>query len=106
MTGSLSVRRASTEYPPQDERAAALAPAKAVRQRITPARSICRFLQAERERQDVIGQLLTVLDQVTGLPTSAIYRQVLRIWRGEGDYLSYLEMAASMVPGSAGLQER
>lgn len=96
-------RARSTDYPSEDDRAAALLRAQALRKRITASPEYQRFLQAQREREDVIGQLLVVLDQMTGLPTSAIYRQVLRIWRGEGDYLSYLQMAASMVPGTAGL---
>jgi hypothetical protein len=36
---------------------------------------------------------------MTGLKVSAIYRQVLDIWRGDADYLSYLKTLASVLPG-------
>jgi hypothetical protein len=50
---------------------------------------------------DQIGQMLTVLDAMTGLHTSAIYKQLLDIWRGDADYLSYLETLVKMLPGGS-----
>ncbi len=50
---------------------------------------------------DQIGGLLTVLDTMTGLHTSAIYKQVLDIWRGDADYLSYLKTVVKMLPGGS-----
>jgi hypothetical protein len=50
---------------------------------------------------DQIGGLLSVLDSVTGLHTSAIYAQVLDIWRGDADYFSYLKMLVKMLPGGS-----
>jgi hypothetical protein len=50
---------------------------------------------------DQIGQMLTMLDAMTGLHTSAIYRQVLDIWRGDADYLSYLKTLVKMLPGGS-----
>ena len=35
---------------------------------------------------------------MTGLPTSRIYRTVMEIWRGDHDYLSYLQTALAIVP--------
>ncbi len=45
-----------------------------------------------------IGGLLAIVDQVTHLNTSAVYRQVLSIYRGDADYLSYLKTAVSLLP--------
>jgi hypothetical protein len=50
-----------------------------------------------------IGQMLSILDMATGLHTSAIYKQVLAIWRGDADYLSYLKTAVGLLPGGSEL---
>jgi hypothetical protein len=62
------------------------------------------WLKAERRREDQIGQFLSLLDQVTGLPTSALYRQAMSLWNGDADYLDYLKLAAALVPGGGGLR--
>jgi hypothetical protein len=63
------------------------------------------YLQWEkRERTselDRIGSLITILDQATGLPISAVYRQAIEIWRGEADYLSYLRTVVRFLPGGS-----
>ena len=45
------------------------------------------------------GMLFEAIDAVTHLPTSALFRTVIGIWRGEGDYLTYLQVLARIVPG-------
>ncbi|MGH7294660.1 MAG: hypothetical protein ACRELB_07000 [Polyangiaceae bacterium] len=50
---------------------------------------------------DQIGGLLSLVDSVTGLHVSAIYEQVLDIWRGDADYFSYLKMLVKMLPGGS-----
>jgi hypothetical protein len=58
------------------------------------------WLKQERDKElQQIGFLLSVFDQVTGLGTSAIFRQVIDIFSGDADYLSYLKLAAAIVPG-------
>lgn len=53
----------------------------------------------EREKKlAAIGAFLTALDAMTGLPTSRIYRTVLDIWRGDHDYLTYLQTVLAIVP--------
>jgi hypothetical protein len=52
---------------------------------------------------DQIGGMLTLLDSVTGLHVSAVYKQVLDIWRGDADYLSYLKTVVKMLPGGSEL---
>ena len=39
-----------------------------------------------------------MLDQVTGIPTSPIFGTVVKLWRGDDDYLGYLRTAAGLVP--------
>jgi hypothetical protein len=50
---------------------------------------------------DQLGGMLSLLDTMTGLHTSAIYQQVLDIWRGDADYLSYLKTVVKMLPGGS-----
>jgi hypothetical protein len=38
---------------------------------------------------------------MTGLHVSAIYQQVLDVWRGDADYLSYLKSVVKMLPGGS-----
>jgi len=91
-------------YPERSEtRAELLAEAKSVRRSIGASPEYRRWLAARMEEEDSLGQLLGILDSFTGLPTSNVYRQVMRIWRGGGDYLDYLKIAAAFVPGSSGV---
>jgi hypothetical protein len=50
---------------------------------------------------DQIGTLLTFVDAMTGLHASAVYKQVLDIWRGDADYFSYLKTLVKMLPGGS-----
>jgi hypothetical protein len=93
----------SAEFPERDERGALLARASKLRANIVKSEAYRQWLEAQKESEDPIGQILNVLDQVTGLETSVIYRKVLRIWRGDGDYLDYLKLAVSLVPTRTGL---
>ena len=52
---------------------------------------------------DQIGGLLSLVDSMTGLHVSVVYKQVLDIWRGDADYLSYLKAAVKMLPGGSEL---
>ncbi len=99
-----AVEAASTVYPEGAERQRALATAAKRRQEIMASPEYIAWLRAQQERLDVVGQFLTLIDQVTGLPTSAIYKQILRLWRGDGDYLGFLELALGFVPGATGLR--
>lgn len=50
---------------------------------------------------DQLGQMLSLVDSMTGLHVSAIYKQVLDVWRGDADYLSYLKSIVKMLPGGS-----
>ncbi len=94
----------SLELPVEpDDRHQKIARAKALRDHIVKSKRYQTWLAAQKEREDEIGQFLAVLDQMTGLHTSRVYRQVMHIWNGRGDYLSYLKIAASLVPSGSGL---
>ncbi|MCC6898414.1 MAG: hypothetical protein IT377_05535 [Polyangiaceae bacterium] len=86
------------------ERAIELERGRALERTISASPEYQSWLAARQEEEDALGKLLLVLDSVTGLPTSSVYRQVMRIWRGSGDYLEYLRLAAAIVPGGSGLR--
>jgi len=50
---------------------------------------------------DQLGQMLSLLDSMSGLHLSPIYNQVLDVWRGDADYLSYLKTVVKMLPGGS-----
>jgi hypothetical protein len=86
---------------PADENAKAkfLAAARVLQASIETSPEFNQWRAAEREKKlAALGMFLQGLDLMTGLPTSAVYRTVLDLWRGERDYLTYLKIAASLVP--------
>lgn len=86
---------------PEDanEKAKFLATARTLQASIEKSPEFTQWKNAEREKQlAAIGQFLSVLDQMTGLPTSAVYRTVLDVWRGDRDYLTYLKTIVQLVP--------
>lgn len=92
-------------YPERDqERLPQLDRGRALQRELSASSEYRRWLGARLEAEDGLGRLLSVLDAMTGLPTSGVYRQVMRIWRGSGDYLDYLKLAVAVVPGSSGLR--
>jgi hypothetical protein len=86
-----------------DARAPLVVRGRTLHDRITSSAEYRQWLAAQREREDQLGQFLSVLDQLTGLGVSSVYRQVMRIWRGDGDYLQYLRLATALVPGGTNL---
>jgi len=88
------------EFPADsEERKRDLGRARLLARRVGESPEYRRWLAAEQEREDVLGRLLVVFDSMTGLPVSGAYRQLMRVWRGGGDYLDYLVLAARLVPG-------
>jgi hypothetical protein len=58
------------------------------------------WLKQEREKElQQVGFLLSIFDKVTGLDTSTAFRQVVDIFSGDADYLTYLRVVAGLVPG-------
>lgn len=91
-------------YPSEADRAKALARGKALVAEITKDPTYQRWEKRERTSDlDRIGSLVSMLDGLTGLPISSVYRQAITIWRGEADYLSYLRTIAGFVPGGSAL---
>lgn len=82
-----------------DDRQASLARGRALAQTIEASPEFVAWRDAEREKRlAALGAFLQTLDAMTGLPTSRIYRTVLDVWRGNHDYLSYLQTILSLVP--------
>jgi hypothetical protein len=92
------------EYPSDEERERRLQHGRDLYQKTSATPEYQGWLKQEREKEaQEIGAFLSVLDTVTGLPTSALFRHAMKIWNGEADYLDYLELAASVVPGGGSL---
>ncbi len=73
--------------------------------KVTASPEYQAWLRAEREKEtEAVGAFLALLDSATGLPTSVLFKQVMKIWNGEGDYLEYLSLAAELVPGGSSLK--
>jgi hypothetical protein len=87
-------------YPPSDEeRARLLAAGRAIVDGIAGSEEYKRWVKMEQTKTfEQIGTFLPLLDAMTHLPISAVYRQVLEVWRGDADYLSYLKMLIAMTP--------
>ena len=100
-SAKVEAARRAVEYPEGSE--PLLARGRELSQKIAQSEGYRAWLAAEREREDQLGSFLAVLDTLTGLPLSTVYRQVMRVWRGDGDYLQYLKLAAGFVPGTSGL---
>ena len=101
VTDSDATEPRSATYPAApDERDRRLASARELAKRIKASPEFARWSKAEDAKKfEQLGSFLTILDSITGLPTSAIYRQVISVWKGEGDYLSHLRALAHLVPG-------
>jgi hypothetical protein len=83
----------------EDERQKLLAKGRALAAKIEASPEFTRWRTEEREKRlAALGAFLQVLDQMTGLPTSGVYRTVLDLWRGDMDYLGYLKTVVSFVP--------
>jgi hypothetical protein len=91
--------RAPTFPAAEAERAKFLDTARALAAKIETSPEFTRWKKEEREKQlAALGAFLAMVDGATGLPTSAIYRTVMSIWKGEGDYLAYLKTIVALVP--------
>ncbi len=101
MRDAAALERVGTAYPQGEDLTRDLRDARLLVKRIQDSPEFVAWLAAQREAEDALGKLLVILDNVTGLPTSAIYRQVLRMWRGDADYLDYLSSVASLLPGGS-----
>jgi hypothetical protein len=85
-----------------DERAKYLAHGKELLATIRETPGYVTWEKHERTKGfDQIGQILSLVDVMTGLHTSAVYQQVLDIWRGDADYFSYLKTLVKMLPGGS-----
>ncbi len=97
---SASTPRAATFPRSNDDRGQYLAKGKELYASIKASPEYAKWDKEESAKAfDQLGKMLSLVDSMTGLKVSAIYRQVLDIWRGDADYLSYLKTLASVLPG-------
>ena len=82
-----------------EERAKLLEGGRALRAAIARSAGFATWQREEEAKSlEAFGSFLGVLDQVTGIPTSPIFGTVVKLWRGDDDYLGYLRTAAGLVP--------
>ena len=88
-------------YPPSDDaRAKLLADGRKLYDEVGKSEAFQRWVKIEQTKTfEAIGTFLPLLDAMTHLPISSVYKQVLEIWRGDADYLSYAKMLLGAVPG-------
>ncbi len=83
----------------QDARDPLLATGRALYASIKALPEYIEWEKHERTKEfEKIGAFLQIFDAVTGLGTSAIYKMVLDVWRGDADYFSYLKTAVGVLP--------
>lgn len=100
---SAADKRAVTS-PTGDERAKQIAQGQALVASLEATQEYKLWLRREQTRDfEAIGTLLSTLDGLTHLPISSVYKQVLDIWRSDGDYLDYLKVALTLAPGGSKL---
>ena len=84
----------------EGERDELAARGKELRQAILRSPEYAAWIKEEQDRAiDQVGMIFTLLDQMTGLPTSSIYRTAVDLWRGSDDYLGYMKKLTGLVPG-------
>jgi hypothetical protein len=83
----------------EGEKAKLLETARALAAKIEASPEFKKWRDAEREKKlAMIGVFLQALDAMTGLNTSAIYRTVLDVLRGDQDYFFYVKTLISFMP--------
>ena len=94
-----SAPRASTYPQESDKRDPLLARGRELYQSIKASPEYIVWEKHERTKDfEQIGAFLQVFDAMTGLNTSAVYKQVLAVWTGDADYLSYVKTALGLLP--------
>ncbi|PKQ06021.1 MAG: hypothetical protein CVT71_01655, partial [Alphaproteobacteria bacterium HGW-Alphaproteobacteria-10] len=110
----LSVVEESASSPPRaatfpqetDKHDALVARGRTLLDQIRSSQEFAAWQKARSAKQlQQIGSLLTVLDALTGVPASAIFRKAIDLWSGNDDYLSYLQALTGIVPGGGKLAE-
>ncbi|MBX3219779.1 MAG: hypothetical protein KF795_04620 [Labilithrix sp.] len=83
----------------EGEKAKLLGAGKELVAKIEASPEYAKWRADEREKKlAAVGAFLQALDAMTGLPTSRVYRTVLDVWRGDHDYLNYLQTIVAIVP--------
>ncbi len=98
--------RTATFPEEKDKHDALVATGRTLLDQIRSSQEFAAWQKARSAQQlQQIGSLLTVLDALTGVPASAIFRKAIDLWSGNDDYLSYLQVLTGIVPGGGKLAE-
>ncbi len=101
-----TVPRAASFPQKTDEHDALVARGRTLLAEIRASEAFAAWQKARTAQQlQQIGSLLTVLDALTGVPASAIFRKAIDLWSGNDDYLSYLQALTGIVPGGGKLAD-
>lgn len=95
--------RAATFPVDASERARLLESGRALASAVEKSDAFHRWKVEEQEKRlAAFGTFLGVLDTMTGLPTSQVYRTIMSLWKGDRDYLEYMTAIVALMPrGSA-----
>lgn len=94
---SSSVR--ANAYPAGDEQALYISKGRKVVVGISKSDEYIKWLEDERDAWlEQLGSVLTVVDAMTGVPVSAAYNKAVTIFKGDADYLDYLQLVSSFSP--------
>ncbi|MBX3185777.1 MAG: hypothetical protein KF819_02130 [Labilithrix sp.] len=82
-----------------DDKAKFLDKARTLATTIEQSKEFAKWKVEEREKKlAAFGAFLGVLDTMTGLPSSQIYKTVLSLWKGDHDYLEYMKTIVAIMP--------
>lgn len=82
----------------EGEKAKHLAAGAALVAQIEASPEFTKWRADEREKKlAAFGAFFQAIDAMTGLPTSRVYRAVMNVWRGDHDYLGYLQSIVAIL---------
>jgi len=86
-------------YPSGQERDEAMARGRELVAQIAASEGYRAWLEREQTAWlEQVGSFLSIVDAATGIPVSKAYGKAVNIFRGDSDYLDYLELLASLSP--------
>lgn len=86
-------------YPAGEMQARYIAGGRSIVVAISKSEEYKTWLENERDAWlEQLGGVLSIVDAATGIPVSAAYKKAVTIFKGDADYLDYLELVSSLSP--------
>ncbi len=86
-------------YPGGEDHDAAMARGAELVAQIRASEGYREWLEREQTAWlEQVGSFLSIVDAATGIPVSKAYGKAVNIFRGDGDYLDYLELLSTFSP--------